>query len=143
MKTVADLLKHKGPEVWSVGAKAALVEALQLLAQHNIGAVMVIEQGRPVGILSERDIARGMTDEARPLREIIVGELMTRRVAYVEPQYTTEECMALMTDKRVRHLPVMHNDQLVGMISIGDVVKATIEDREFLISQLENYITGR
>jgi CBS domain-containing protein len=112
------------------------------MAEKNVGAVMVMDGDSLVGILSERDYAREAVRKGRAPTEIHVHEIMTTRVVYVRPEQTSEDCMALMTDKRVRHLPVMEGEKTVGVISIGDVVKAIIGEQEFLIEQLEHYITG-
>jgi CBS domain-containing protein len=112
------------------------------MADKNIGAVLVMETGRVVGILSERDYARKVVLHGKSSRDTLVRDIMTERVAYVRPEETAEECMAIMTDKRIRHLPVLDGDRLVGVISIGDVVKCIIDERAFTIEQLEHYITG-
>ena len=143
METVGQLLRAKGHDVWSVSPGASVYEALELMAEKNIGAVLVVDQGRLVGIMSERDYARKVILKGRFSRDTLVRNIMTERVVYVRPEQTLGQCMALMTEKRIRHLPVMANDQLIGVISIGDVVKAIISDQEFIIEQLETYITGR
>lgn len=143
MKTVRELLQTKGYDIWSVAPDDSVYEALKLMADKNVGAVLVTDAGNLVGILSERDYARKVILKGRTSRDTPVREIMTEKVVYVRPDQTTNECMALMTDKRVRHLPVIENDQLIGIISIGDVVKAIISEQEFMIEQLENYITGR
>jgi CBS domain-containing protein len=143
VKTVGDLLKTKGSDVWSVSAEATVYETLGLMAEKRVGALLVLQAGRLIGIVSERDYARKVELKGKSSRDTTVSEIMTVKVAYVKPQNTVAECMALMTDKRIRHLPVMDGDQLVGVISIGDVVKAVIAEQEFTIHQLENYITGQ
>jgi len=140
MKTVGDLLQGKGREVWSVAPDTTVYEALALMAERRIGAVVVTKDGRVVGILSERDYARQVVLKGKTSRETPVHEIMTSRVVYVRLQHSVEDCMALMTDKRVRHLPVIEAEKLVGIISIGDVVKAVISEKQFIIEQLENYI---
>jgi len=140
MKTVGDLLQGKGREVWSVAPDTTVYEALALMAERRIGAVVVTRDGRVVGILSERDYARQVVLKGKTSRETPVHEIMTSRVVYVRLQHSIEDCMALMTDKRVRHLPVIEEEKLVGIISIGDVVKAVISEKQFIIEQLENYI---
>lgn len=142
MSTVRDMLRSKGHDVWSIGCDVTVYEALKLMAEKNVGAVLVMDGGSLMGILSERDYARKVALHGKTATDTSVGEIMTERVVYVHPEQKTEECMALMTDKRVRHLPVLEEDQVVGVISIGDVVKAIISQQEFIIEQLEHYITG-
>ena len=142
MSTVRDILRSKGHDVWSIGCDVTVYDALKLMADKNIGAVLVMDAGRLAGILSERDYARKVILHGKTAEETSVGEIMTQRVVYVRPEQKTEECMALMTDKRVRHLPVLEDDKVIGVISIGDVVKAIISQQEFIIEQLEQYITG-
>jgi CBS domain-containing protein len=143
MKTVTELLRTKGREVLSVSPERSVFEALQVMAEKNVGALVVVEGERLVGIFSERDYARKVILKGKLSKEIPVREIMTSHVLYVRPEQTIDDCMALMTDKRVRHLPVLEHDRLVGVISIGDVVKAIIAEQEFMIEQLQNYITGR
>ena len=143
MKTVAQLLRGKGQDVLSVAPEASVFDALTVMADKNVGALLVVEGGRLVGIFSERDYARKVILKGKASKEIAVREIMTSHVLYVRPEQTIDDCMALMTDKRVRHLPVLEHDRLVGVISIGDVVKAIIAEQEFMIEQLQNYITGR
>jgi CBS domain-containing protein len=140
MKTVAELLKGKGHAILSVPPDIPVFEALTVMADKNVGALLVLEEGRLVGILSERDYARKVILKGKSSREIPVREIMSTHVLYVRPQQTIEDCMALMTDKRVRHLPVFEADTLVGVVSIGDVVKAIIAEQGFVIEQLQNYI---
>jgi CBS domain-containing protein len=142
MKTVDNVLRTKGTAIWSVTPDETVYEALSLMAEKNIGAVLVMEDNRLVGILSERDYARKVDLLGKRAADTPVREIMTSRVLCVGRDQTMEECMALMTDKRVRHLPVIEGGQVAGVISIGDVVKAIISHQEFLIEQLENYITG-
>jgi CBS domain-containing protein len=143
MKTVSQLLRTKGQQVASVAPETPVFEALQVMAARNVGALMVVEVERLVGVFSERDYARKVILMGKSSKEIPVREIMSTHVLYVRPQQTIEDCMALMTDKRVRHLPVLEDEKLVGVISIGDVVKAIIAEQEFMIEQLQNYITGR
>lgn len=140
MKTVGELLQGKGNHVWSVDPDQTVYETLQLMADKDIGGVLVMESGHPVGIFTERDYARQVVLKGKASRELQVRDVMTRRVVYVRPDQTLEECMALMTDKRIRHLPVMSDSQLLGLVSIGDVVKAVISEKQYLIQQLEHYI---
>lgn len=143
MTTVNDLLRDKPSEIWTVAPDDSVYDALQLMADKNVGAVLVLEGGRLVGLLSERDYARKLALENRTSRDTSVRDVMTQRVAIVSPNKDIEECMALMTDKHVRHLPVMDNDKLVGLVSIGDLVKGVIAEKKFMIEQLEQYITGQ
>lgn len=142
MKTVQLILRHKGSMVWSVTPETMVYEALKLLAEKDVGALLVLEGGRLVGIISERDYARKVVLKGKSALDTPVKEIMTGRVMCVRPDQTVEECMALVTEKRIRHLPVIVDDEVVGVVSIGDLVKATIDEKDFLIKQLENYITG-
>jgi len=143
MKTVSDLLRVKGNQVWSIGPDATVYDALTLMAEKDVGALLVLDNvGQLVGILSERDYARKIVLKGKTSRETPVREIMTKKVLWVRPDQTIEEIMALMTNKRIRHLPVLEEGRLVGVISIGDVVRAIISEQEFMIEQLENYITG-
>lgn len=142
MKTVNEILQKKGAEVWSVGPSETIYKALELMRQKNVGAVLIVESDILLGIFSERDYARKVVLEGKASKATAVREAMTTRVAYVRPHQTVEECMALMTDKRIRHLPVFEGEALIGVISIGDIVQAKISEQEFIIEQLENYITG-
>lgn len=142
METVRHVLEKKGRATWSVGPDAMVFEALQLMAEKDVGALLVLDDGRLVGVLSERDYARKVFLKGKSSLSTPVREIMTERVLTVPPERTIEECMALMTVHRIRHLPVMEGNRLVGLISIGDVVKASLEEKDFLIKQLENYITG-
>jgi CBS domain-containing protein len=141
MTTVRQLLDIKGSDVWKITADANVFDALRLMAEKNVGALLVLDKNHIVGIFSERDYARKVILKGKSSRECSVSEIMTDKVVYVRPEQTIEETMALMTDKHVRHLPVCEKDDLLGVISIGDVVKAMISDREFIIGQLENYIS--
>ena len=142
MKTVRQLLAIKGNEVISVAPDSNVFDALRLMAEREIGAVLVIDNGRLVGIMSERDYARKVILKGKSSQDTKVREIMTERVMYARPEQTVHECMALMTEKRVRHLPVLDGDRLIGVVSIGDLVKETISEQEFIIRQLENYIHG-
>jgi CBS domain-containing protein len=142
MKTVRDLLEQKGRKVWSVGPDSTVYDALRLMAEKDIGAVLVVSGEELVGVLSERDYARQVVLKGKASRDTPVREIMTSRVIYIRPEQTLEDCMALMTDKHVRHLPVVVGGRIEGLLSIGDVVKAVISEKQFLIQQLENYITS-
>ncbi len=142
MRTVQDILQTKGSAIWSVAPDTTVYDALRLMAEKNIGAVLVLEEGLIAGVLSERDYARKVALEGRRARHTLARDIMSTRVVGVGTDQTVEECMAVMTDKHIRHLPVVAGDEVVGVISIGDVVKAIISHQEFLLGQLENYITG-
>ena len=143
MQTVRDLLQAKGRAAWSIGPQSTVYDALQLMADKDVGALLVLDDGRLVGVFSERDYARKIILKGRSSRETAVREIMTERVISVRPEQTIAECMALMTNHRIRHLPVLEAGQVSGIISIGDVVKAIITQQEFTIEQLENYISGQ
>lgn len=142
MQTVAQLLDGKGSQVWSVQADSTVFEALRVMAQKGIGALLVLDEGAVVGILSERDYARKIALEGRASRYTPVTDIMSPKVLSVSPRHTVNECMALMTTHKVRHLPVMENEVVMGMISIGDLVKSIIAEQEFVIEQMTNYIAG-
>ena len=142
MKTVRQILGAKGHTVFTIGPDAKAYEALQQLAEHNVGALVVTEEGEVVGLVSERDCARKLVLLGRLPKEAPVREIMSKEVICVGSTQTADGCMALMSEKRVRHLPVLENGQLAGMISIGDVGKAIIEEHESTIEQLELYIKG-
>ena len=142
MKTVAHILADKGTDVYAVAPTDTVYEALELMAEKSTGAVLVMEGDALVGILSESDYARKGILMDRSSRETPVADIMTARVSVVSPQRSVEECMALMTDMKIRHLPVVDGDRVAGVVSVGDVVKAAISEREFMIEQLERYISG-
>lgn len=142
MKRVSQLLSEKGAEFWTVSPSATVLQALEMMAAKNVGALLVMEGERLAGIFSERDYARKVVLEGRTSKDTSVGDIMSSKVVCVTPQQTVEDCMALMTDKRIRHLPVIEGDRVLGIISVGDVVKAVISEQTFVISQLEHYITG-
>ncbi len=138
---VRQVLKEKGYNVWSIAPDSTVYEALQLMAEKNVGALVVLDQKKVIGIISERDYARKVILRGKSSLDTPVREIMAKVVS-IRPDQTVEECMALMTDKRTRHLPVLEDKQLVGIVSIGDVVKKIISHQEFTIQQLDNYITG-
>ena len=142
MKTVRELLAEKGTQVWSVSPKDSVFDALNLMIEKNIGAVLVMDEDRLVGILSERDHTQDVVLKGRTAKDTLVSKAMTKRPVCVRPNQTVDDCMALMTDKRVRHLPVIENDRVVGLVSIGDAVKATISQQQFVIEQLETEISS-
>ena len=142
MKTVRDILNVKGHEVWKVDLDATVFDALRLMAAKEVGALVVMDADKIAGIISERDYARKIVLLGRTSPNTLVKEIMTTPVAYTQPDQSIEECMAIVTDKRIRHLPVLEGGQLIGIISIGDLVKSIIADQKFIIEQLERYITG-
>jgi CBS domain-containing protein len=142
MKTVKQILKEKGAEVWTIGPDQTVLEALRLMAEKEVGALLVINSGGVVGIISERDYARKVILRGVYSKDTPVRDIMSGKVFFVRPDQTAEECLALMTEMRCRHLPVMEDNELKGLVSIGDAVKAVISEKEFLIGQLENYIKG-
>lgn len=141
-KTVGQLLDAKGTETWTIGPDATVFEALQLLAEKNIGALVVIDDDEVCGIMSERDYARKIILVERDSRSTLVREIMTPKVRTITRAETVSECMASITEHHIRHLPVVEDGRLVGLISVGDVVKAVMAEQAFLIQQLEQYITG-
>jgi CBS domain-containing protein len=141
-KNVGHILQDKGSETWCVVPDASVYEALEIMADKNVGALVVVEHGRIIGILSERDYARKVILAGFGSKEMSVAEIMTPDPVTVGPDASVTECMELMTDNRFRHLPVVVDGELVGVISIGDVVLAVIAEQRFLIAQLESYITG-
>ena len=142
MRRVRDILAVKGRDVWSIVPNASVYDAMKLMADKGIGALLVMEGQKLVGIISERDYARKVILQGRSSRTTSVHEIMTARVAYAEPEQNIEECMALMTEIRVRHLPVIEAGEVRGVISIGDLVKSIIAEQKFIIEQLERYISS-
>ena len=142
MRTVEQLLQVKGNDIWSIAPRATAYHALQIMADKNVGALLVMEEEKLVGIFSERDYARKVILKDKSSKSTPVGELMTREVFYSDANSTLEEIMVLMTAKGIRHLPVLKNNQLIGIVTLGDVVKQIISDQQFAIRELEKYITG-
>ncbi len=142
MTTVRKLLQNKGSHVWGIEPDAMVIDAIRLMAEKGIGALVVTDGGAVVGVLSERDYARKVLLKGRSSRTTPVREIMSTDVLFARPDENVEQCMNVMTDKRVRHLPVMEDDRLVGMVSIGDLVKAIITEQQETIEHLENYIRG-
>ena len=142
MKKVRDILEVKGRTVWSIGPEPSVFDALKLMAEKDVGALVVLDGGNLVGIISERDYARKIVLLGRASPTTQVKEIMTTDVVCVDPEQSVDECMALVTEKRTRHLPVLENGKLAGLISIGDLVKSIITEQQFIIEQLERYITG-
>ena len=141
-KTVGQLLDVKGTETWTIGPDSSVYEALQLLAEKNVGALVVVENDGVCGIMSERDYARKIILLNRDSRQTVVSEIMTTEVRTVTRDQTVSDCMTVITDHHIRHLPVVEDNVLVGLISVGDVVKSVMAEQAFLIQQLEQYITG-
>jgi CBS domain-containing protein len=141
--TVEEILQQKGRDVWTISPKATVMDALKLMAEKSVGALVVVHDDQVVGIISERDYARKVILRGRSSINTHVKEIMTDKVYYVDPKTTTEECMILTTQQSIRHLPVLENGKLVGLISIGDVVKSIIGEQETEIRQLSEYITGK
>ena len=142
METVKQILDRKGGDIWSVTPAATVYEAIALMADKEVGALVVLDAGRLRGIVSERDYARKVILQDRSSRETTVREIMTAKVMVAGPAQSVQDCLALMTERRVRHLPVVDGDDLLGMVSIGDLVKAVIADQKFMIEQLEHYIAS-
>jgi CBS domain-containing protein len=144
MTIVADILRTKAEQsIHSIGPAASVYEAVQAMAQKNVGALLVLDAGRVVGIVTERDYARKTVLMDRSSKATPVRDIMSSPVMYVQPQHSSAECMALMTENRLRHLPVLDAGQLVGVVSIGDLVKDIISEQQFVIEQLEHYISGQ
>jgi CBS domain-containing protein len=136
------MIRKKGGELFTLAPDATVLDALKLMAKENTGAVLVMDGGNVAGILSERDCARKVDLEGKTAEEVKVGDIMTSKVVYIEAGQPLEECMALMIDKNIRHLPVFDNGKLLGLVSVRDVLKEVVDVQKFMISQLEHYITG-
>lgn len=140
MATVNEILKTKGAEIVTIDPEATVYDALMRMNERNIGALLVLEKGKLVGVISERDYARKVILLGRRSKDTAVRDIMSTQFIAVKPDTPVEECMGIMTEKRIRHLPVLDGEKLIGLVSIGDVVRAMIDDREFTIQQLERYI---
>ncbi len=140
MQTMAQLLAGKGAQIWSISPDATVLDALQLMAEKDIGALVVMERGRPVGVVSERDYTRKVVLKGRSSHDTPVSTIMLTAFAAAPPHVSVDTCMTLMTSRRTRHVLIMEGDDLRGIVSIGDLIKATIEEQQFTIAQLEQYI---
>jgi CBS domain-containing protein len=143
MITVGSLLDAKGPDIWSITPDASVYDAIELMAAKNVGVLLVLEGPTLVGVVSERDYARKVILQGRSSRDTPVKEIMTEKVFCVRRSHTLEQCMALMTERHIRHLPVLEEDRPIGVISVGDVIKSIISEKQVLIEHLESYISGR
>jgi CBS domain-containing protein len=142
MRAIVELLKKRDATIWSLSPEDSVFDALQRMAQHNVGAMMVMEQNRLVGVLSERDYTRKIALAGKSSRDTLVKDIMTADVLTVTPQARTRDCMGLMSQKKIRHLPVVNGDKVLGMISIRDIMDDIIADHEQTISQLTSYIAS-
>ena len=142
MKTVKEILEAKGTEIWSVQPSDTVLDSLRLMADKGIGSLLVMDGEKLMGIVTERDYARKVILEGKSSKDTSVSDVMTRKVLCVSPERTVDECMALMTDKRARHLPVVDHKRVIGVVSIGDLVKTLINEQQILIDQLQHYISG-
>ena len=141
MKLAGQLVDSKGHDIYSIGPNSSVFDSIKLMAEKSVGALLVMKDGELKGIVTERDYARKVALKGRSSRDMKTKEIMTSRVAYVRPEQSVQECMALMTEKRIRHLPVVDGGQVLGIISIGDLVKSIIEEQQHVIEQLEQYIS--
>ncbi len=141
MQTAAEILRVKGTDVWSIGPDDTILHAIQLMANHEIGALLVMDNDKLVGIVTERDYTRKVALEDRSSKKSLVREIMSHKVLCARPEQTVQECMALMSDKRARHLPVVDHKKVIGIISIGDLVQSIIAEQKFEIEALQHYIT--
>ncbi|HQU82131.1 MAG TPA: CBS domain-containing protein [Pyrinomonadaceae bacterium] len=142
MKLVKDILASKGSDIWSIAPESSVLDAIKMMAEKRVGALLVMQSVKAVGIISERDYARKVILRGKSSETTRVSEIMTADLVSTMPDETVENCMALMTEHHIRHLPVIENEKVVGVLSIGDLVKSIIEDQHFTIKQLEMYITG-
>ncbi len=142
MNKIKDLLRYKSGDVWTIGPQASVYEALELMAEKNVGALPVVEAGRLIGIFSERDYARKCILMGRHSRETLVSELMSSPVVTIDPTFSIEQCLVMMTERQFRHLPVLEGERLTGIVSIGDIGKWVISEQRSTIHDLEGYISG-
>ena len=142
MGTVRNLLEKKGNAVYSVSPDSSVYDALEELEEKNLGGLVVVENGKLIGVFTERDYARKVILKGRSSKETIVRDIMSSRPIFVNPDNTIDDCMQLMSDKHIRHLPVLENDKLIGVISISDIVRYIFNEKDFIIQNLEHYIAG-
>jgi len=142
MTTLRDIIRKKGGDIYSIGPNASVFEALKMMADHNTGALLVMSGGKVDGILSERDCVRRIELHGRTSKDTKVTDIMTSKVLYAQVNQSIEECVAIMIDKNIRHLPVFDGDELIGLISVRDALNEMVDQQKFMISQLEHYITG-
>lgn len=142
MRNIKQLLVDKGDDILTIGPNSSAYDAIKAMADNHVGSLLVMENENLVGIITERDYSRNIILKGKSSKNTPVKDIMVSNVLCVKPKQTVEECMALMTDKRVRHLPVIEDDKIIGIISIGDLVKAIISEQKFMIEQLEHYISG-
>jgi len=142
MTTLRDIIRKKGGDIYSIGPGATVFEALKMMADHNTGALLVMSEGKVDGIISERDCIRRVELHGRTSKDTSVSDIMTSKVLYAQVNQTIEECVAIMIDKSIRHLPVFDGDELIGLISVRDALNEMVDQQKFMISQLEHYITG-
>jgi CBS domain-containing protein len=140
--TIQEILSHKGPNIWTVSPDATVFEAIQSMAEKNVGALLVTENGKLLGVLSERDYTRKVAVRGKSSKDLKVRDIISDRVTHVTPTHTVEDCMRLMTENRIRHLPVLEGAEIKGVVSIGDLVNWTISAQTTTIQQLETYISG-
>lgn len=141
--TIREILKRKGHEVWSISPESNVYPAIEMMADKHVGALLVIAETKLVGIISERDYARKVILKGRSSKDTRVQEIMTSPVISVGPHHSVDECMRIMTERRIRHLPVIENEQVIGIVSIGDLVNCIMSAQDHTIQQLENYVTGK
>ena len=141
--TVRDILKRKGQEVWSITPEVSVYRAIEMMAEKHVGALLVISDEKLAGIISERDYARKVILKGKSSKETPVREIMTSPVIFVEPGHSVDECMRIVTEKRIRHLPVVENERVIGVVSIGDLVNWIMSAQEHTIQQLQNYVSGK
>jgi len=142
MTTLRDIIRKKGGDIYSIGPGATVFEALKMMADHNTGALLVMSEGKVDGIISERDCVRRVELHGRTSKDTSISDIMTSKVLYAQVNQTIEECVAIMIDKNIRHLPVFDGDELIGLISVRDALNEMVDQQKFMISQLEHYITG-